>query len=164
MSLVQFCPKCWAINVMEATTCEQCAAPLAPDEPVLYDQKLLRALHHPVTETREMAARLLGYRRDRHALPALTTRLFEETDTGVLCAISSALGQLGSCQAVAALAKRLAQPNALVVALALVDALAALTESGCWEALDVLKSPQVVSERVAREIAAKVAIYNLLYY
>lgn len=164
MALMQFCPNCWAVNPMEAAVCEQCGTPLAPGEPVLYDQKLMRALSHPVPDTREMAARLLGQRRDQAALPILQARLFEETDIGVLCASSLALGRLGDCRAVAVLAKRLAQPNALVVALAIVDALVTLAGIGCWEAQDVLKAPPAVSERVAQEIAARLKTLNLLYY
>jgi HEAT repeat protein len=164
MPLVRFCPGCWAENLMDAAACEQCGAMLVPGQPVFYDQKLMRALAHPVPEIREMAARLLGQRRDRHALPVLQARLGEETDSGVRCAISRALGQLGDCQAVAALAGRLAQPGSLVAALTIVDALAALAGTGCWEALDALKTPPAVSERVAQEIAARLEALNLLYY
>ncbi len=111
-----------------------------------------------------MVAMLLGLRQDRHALPVLLARLLEESDIGVLCAISKALGQLGDCQAAALLAKRLAQPNALMVALTIVDALAALARTGCWEALNVLKTPPPVPERVAQEITARLETLNLLYY
>ena len=107
---------------------------------------------------------LLGQRQDRHALPVLLSRLLEETDIGVLCAISQALGQLGDCQVVTSLTKRLAQPLGLVVALTIVDVLATLAQRGCWEALDVFKAPPLVAERVAKEIAVKLETLNLLYY
>jgi HEAT repeat protein len=107
---------------------------------------------------------LLGQRQDRHAVPILMARLLEETDIGVLCAISQALAQLGDCQAVSSLTKCLAQPHALEVALAIVDALASLAQMGCWGALEVLKAPPLVSESVEKEIAAKVATLNMLYY
>ena len=164
MSLIRFCSNCWAENPIGATVCDRCGRPLTETEPIFYDQKLMRALHHPVPETREMAAMLLGQRRDRHALPVLLARLLEETDIGVLCAISQALGQLGDCRAVPSLAKRLAQPLALVVALTIVEALAALAQAGCWEALDVLKAPPPVFERVAEEITARLETLNRLYY
>jgi hypothetical protein len=111
-----------------------------------------------------MAAMLLGQRRDLHALPVLLSRLLEETDMGVLCAISKTLGQLGDCRAVASLAQRLAQPQALVVALTIVDALAALARTGCWEALEVLKAPPTVTERVAHEITARLETLDRLYF
>jgi HEAT repeat protein len=164
MPLMQFCSTCWAENPMGTTVCDRCGTSLAEIEPIFYDQKLMRALDHPVAETREMAAMLLGQRRDRHALPVLISRLLEETDIGVLCAISQALGQLGDCRAVASLAKRLAQPVALVVALTIVDVLAALAQTGCWEALDVLKAPPPVPERVAKEITTRLETLNRLYY
>ena len=164
MPLIQFCSKCWAANLFGATVCDRCGTPLSETEPIFYDQKLMRALADPVPETREMAAMLLGQRRERHALPVLLSRLLEETDIGVLCAISIALGQLGDCLAVPSLAKRLVQPHALVVALTIVDALATLAQKGCWEALDVLKAPPAVSERVAKEIAARLETLNLLYF
>ncbi len=164
MSLIQFCSSCWAENLLGAPMCERCGTPLSETEPIFYDQKLMRALYHPIPETREMAAMLLGQRQDRQALPVLMSRLLEETDIGVLCAISQALAQLGNCQAVTSLAKRLAQPHALVVALTIVDALATLAQRGCWEALDVLKAPPPVTERVAKEIEVKLEKLNLLYY
>jgi HEAT repeat protein len=164
MPLIQYCPNCWAENLIDATVCDQCGTSLAETEPISYDQKLMRALHHPVPEVREMAAMLLGQRRDQHALPVLMSRLLEETDIGVLCAISKALGQLGDCRAVASLSRRLAHPSALVVALTIVDALAALARTGCWEALGVLKAPPAVPERIAQEITARLKTLNLLYY
>jgi HEAT repeat protein len=164
MPLIQYCSNCWAENLIGATVCERCGTSLSETEPIFYEQKLMRALHHPVPETREMAAMLLGQRRDRHTVPVLMSRLLEETDIGVLCGISIALGQLGDCQAVTSLAKRLTQPYALVVALTIVDALATLAQKGCWEALDVLKAPPPVAERVAREIAARLETLNLLYF
>lgn len=111
-----------------------------------------------------MAALSPGQRRDQQALPALLSRLHEETDTRVLCSISKALGQLRDCHAVASLAKRLAQPDAFVVSLTIVDSLAILAQLGCWEALDVLKTPPPVPERVAREISTTLETLNLLYY
>jgi HEAT repeat protein len=164
MPLLQFCSTCWAENLMEAPICTRCGTPLSETAPIYYEQKLMRALHHPLPETREMAATLLGYRRDMQALPILMSRLFEETDIAVLCAISKTLGQLGDCQAAAALSRRLAQPDALVVALTLVEALASLAQTGCWEALDVLKAPPSVPERVAKEIDMLLKTLNRLYY
>ncbi len=164
MPLMQFCSTCWAENLIDATVCDRCGTSLSEAEPIFYDQKLMRALHHPVPEVREMVAMLLGLRQDRHAVPVLLACLLEESDMGVLCAISKALGQLGDCQAAALLAKRLAQPNALVVALTIVDALAALARTGCWEALNVLKAPPPLPERVSQEITARLETLNLLYY
>ncbi len=164
MPLIQFCSNCWAENPSDAAVCDRCGTSFAETEPIFYDQKLMRALHHPVPETREMAARLLGQRRDQQALPVLLSRLFEETDIGVLCAIGQALGQLEDCRAVAALAQRLAQPGALVVALTIVDALATLAQTGCWEALNALKAPPPVPERVAQEITVRLETLNRLYY
>jgi HEAT repeats len=164
MPLIQFCSNCWAENLLGVTVCERCGTPLSETEPIFYDQKLMRALYHPIPQTREMAAMLLGQRQDRHALPVLLSRLHEETDIGVLCAISQALGQLGDCEAATSLEKRLAQSLALVVALTIVDALATLALRGCWEALDVLKAPPSVAERVAKEIAVKLETLNMLYY
>ena len=160
MPLIQYCSNCWAENTIDATVCDRCGTSLSDTEAIFYDQKLMRALHHPVPETREMAAMLLGQRQDQHALPVLMSRLLEETDIGVLCAIGKALGQLGDCRAVASLSKRLA----LVVALTIVDALAALARTGCWEALDALKAPPTVPERVAQKITAMLKTLNQLYY
>ena len=105
MPHMQFCSNCWAENLIGATVCDRCGTPLAQSEPLPYDQKLIRALHHPIPEMRDMAAILLGQRGNRHALPVLLSRLREETDIGTLCAIIQALAQLGDCEAVTSLAR-----------------------------------------------------------
>ena len=51
-----------------------------------------------------------------------------------------------------------------MVALSIVDDLAMLAKKGCWEALGVLKAPPPVVERAAKEITAKLATLNSLYY
>jgi HEAT repeat protein len=164
MPQFRFCSHCWAENLLDATVCDRCGKELVETEQsVSYAQKLLWALHHPVPDVREMAALLLGLRRDMPAFPVLIACLEEETDIGVLCAICKALGQLGDCRAAETLTRRLGQPNALQVALALVDALAALAQTGCWEALRALKMPPPVSERVAEAIATKLKPLDRLY-
>ena len=60
MPLIQYCPNCWAEHLIDATVCERCTTSLSETAAMFYDQKLMRALHHPVPETREMAAMLLG--------------------------------------------------------------------------------------------------------
>jgi HEAT repeat protein len=163
MPLIQYCPNCWAENLLYVTACDRCGTALAESGPIFYDQKLMRALHHPIPETRAVAATLLGQRRDLQALPVLLSRLLEETDMGVLCAISKTVGQLGDCRAVAPLAQCLAQLQALVVALSIVDALAALAGTGCWEALEVLKAPPTLTERVTHEITTRLKTLERLY-
>ncbi|HCI81665.1 MAG TPA: hypothetical protein DHW02_18465 [Ktedonobacter sp.] len=164
MPLIQFCPSCWGGNLIDATICVRCRTPLSATRPIFYEQKLMRTLHHPLPEMREMAAILLGQRRDQQALPVLLSCLLEETDTDVLCAISKTLGQLGDCRAVAPLVQCLAQPHSLIVTLTIVDALAALASMGCWEALDVLKVPPPIAERVAEAITARLETLNRFYY
>src|SRR6266536_2725096 len=153
MPHMQVCSNCWAENLIDAPICEHCGRPLSEIEPVSYDQKLIQALHHSIPEMREMAAILLGQRRNRDALPVLLSSLLEETDIGMLCAIIQALAQLEDCRAVTSLAKRLAQPHALVVALTIVNALAALAQTGCWEGLNVLKVPLLGLKGLAKELA-----------
>lgn len=164
MPHMQVCSNCRAENLLGAAVCERCGAPLSKTESNSFDQKLIQALQQPIPEMRDMAAILLGQRGNRQALPVLLSRLREETDIGTLNAIIQALAQLGDCEAVSSLAKRLARPLALEVALAIADALASLAQMGCWEALNVLKAPPPVSESVAKEIAAKLATLNMLYY
>jgi HEAT repeat protein len=161
---VQFCSNCHAENLLDAAVCERCGTPLSETGSNSFDQKLILALQQPNPEMRDMAAILLAQRGNRYAIPVLLSRLREETDIGTLNAIIQALAQLGDCEAVSSLTKCLAQPHALEVALAIVDALASLAQMGCWEALNVLKAPPPVSERVEKEIAAKLATLTMLYY
>ncbi len=164
MSLMQFCPNCWTENPFEARTCERCGAELSETEMISSDQQLMQALHHPVPETREMAAIILGLRHDQQAVSVLMVRLQEEKDIEVLCAISKSLGQLGDCRAVVSLLQCLTQPCVLTVALTIVDALATLARSGCKEAWNALKTPLPVSERVAQEITTRLEAVERLYF
>lgn len=146
MQLMPFCSHCRTENLHRASVCERCGTSLSETEPMSSDQKLIQALRHPLPEMQEMAAILLGQHRNRLARPVLLFHLREETDIGVLCAIIQALAQLEDCEAVPSLARRLAHPRALAVALNVVDALAVLAQTACWEALEVLKAPPPVSD------------------
>ena len=74
MPLMQACSTCRTENRSGATVCERCGMPLSETEPSSYDQKLIQALHHPIPEMQDMAAILLGQRRNRQALPVLLSR------------------------------------------------------------------------------------------
>jgi HEAT repeat protein len=134
MPHMQVCSNCWAENLIGATVCDRCGTPLSEIEPISYDQKLIRALHHPIPEMREMAAILLGQRRNRDALPVLLSSLLEETDIGMLCAIIQALAQLEDCRAVTSLAKRLAQPHANAQSAVLLTGFTRIEECGMYTA------------------------------
>ncbi len=154
MPVIRFCPTCWAENAFDATICYRCGASLIDDETLSYDEKLMQALHHPIPDVREIAATILGQHRHQEALPALISRLSEETDIGVLCAICGALGKLGDCRVVTPLIQRLAQPLAIVVARAIIRALGALAQSGCREAQQALEQASPLSDSLSEEIAA----------
>ncbi len=55
-----FCPSCWAVIWLADPVCPRCGAELASLSVRGYEEKLLAALDHPVTEVRERSALLLG--------------------------------------------------------------------------------------------------------
>jgi len=73
-----FCPDCWKILPAEVKICPFCGYDLAAAETRSYPERLIGALHHPVPETRQLAAEILGELRYRPASEPLLARAREE--------------------------------------------------------------------------------------
>lgn len=67
--LTYYCPNCWTIVEENQKVCPNCGYSLADFAHFDFDDKLIAALHHPVTERRIMAAQVLGNRQCKRALP-----------------------------------------------------------------------------------------------
>ena len=166
MPHVQFCSNCRAENLLDAAVCERCGTPLSETEPNSFDQKLILALHQPIPETRDMAAILLAQRRKSACAPGLAVTSASKRPTSVCSAPSARLWH--NLETVEAVCITCQTPGATTCTRGGTRPLSMPWQRsprwGCWEALDVLKAPPPVTERVAKEIAVKLATLNLLYY
>jgi hypothetical protein len=76
--MTYFCPDCWKIIPAEVKTCPFCGCNLAAAGERSYPERLIGALHHPIPETRVLAAEILGELQYRPALAPLMERAREE--------------------------------------------------------------------------------------
>jgi hypothetical protein len=110
--MTYFCPACWKIIPAGTTICPFCDYDLADADARSYPQRLICALHHPVPETRELAAEILGELRYSPALEPLMERAREELqqhrpDVYFLSALLRSAQRLGASeQELQALAKK----------------------------------------------------------
>jgi uncharacterized protein YlaI len=74
-----FCPECLAEVDPKVDRCPVCGAPTDVDERT-YEQKLIRALDHHLSDRRRLAARLLGEMRSRAAVPRLADVALDPSD------------------------------------------------------------------------------------
>ncbi len=58
--LTYYCPHCWAIVSETDTVCPACGYELEQFQQLPFEEKLLGALHHAVSERQIMAAQILG--------------------------------------------------------------------------------------------------------
>src|SRR5512135_1720063 len=79
-----YCPHCWKEIEAGAIQCPHCLYALADHERLSYEEKLLRALGHPIRENRMLAIQLLGELRSTAALPAFEAILRAEEDPYVV--------------------------------------------------------------------------------
>jgi HEAT repeat protein len=92
--MTHFCPECWRSVPEGARQCPHCGSDLGND--LSYEDKLLRALQHPVPETRYLAVQLLGDIRSTRAVPEFARILAEERDPYLLRAVLRALAEINS--------------------------------------------------------------------
>jgi HEAT repeat protein len=91
-----FCPYCWQQVAEADEVCPACGADIMEFTRLPYRQKLLRALHHPVADTRLTAIQQLGELRAAEALPDYERLLETEEDFYVLREVLAALAKLDS--------------------------------------------------------------------
>jgi hypothetical protein len=75
--MTYFCPGCWKIIPADAMICPFCGCDLAAAGKRNYPERLIGALHHPVPETRQLAAEILGELRYGPACEPLLARARE---------------------------------------------------------------------------------------
>jgi hypothetical protein len=108
-NMTYFCPGCWKIIPASAKVCSFCGCDLAAAAARSYPERLIGSLHHPVPETRLLAAEILGRLRYAPAIAPLLARAREELqercpDIPLLAALLRSARDLGAsaeeCQAI----------------------------------------------------------------
>jgi HEAT repeats len=75
-----WCFSCYAINPRQEGACVRCGCPVQGPPGLSFDDRLVWALGHPDGDRALLAAKTLGSRRVRSALPALRAVVEEDRD------------------------------------------------------------------------------------
>lgn len=103
----QICPECYRLMPLAATRCPDCGADLSAFSAQQYRDKLLAALHHPLSEVRMRAIIALGWRGERAAAEALAEcALRHPADVVEGLEVVASLRQIDAPQALAMLSER----------------------------------------------------------
>ncbi len=113
-----YCPSCWSEINPGDDSCPRCSYGMRDFDNLSYEMKLLRALDHPIRETRMMAIQLLGELRSALALPAFNSILRSEKDIYVIREIARSLARIGNDQSLALLETLKSHGSSLVGKLA----------------------------------------------
>ena len=114
--LTFYCPQCWQTIGEESTQCPSCGYLLADYHALSYEDKLLRAIWHPVAERRLMAIRILGEMRSQKALPDFDMMIRNETlqEYFLLSELLNAVGKIGGPYSLEILKAATTHPSLLV--------------------------------------------------
>lgn len=91
--MTYYCTNCWFEISPQTETCPKCGVAQSTLQKEDFNQKLLRALHHPEPETVIRAATILGERRVNEAVPILESFANSGTDPFIRTAAITALGK-----------------------------------------------------------------------
>jgi HEAT repeat protein len=119
-----YCPSCWT-EVGNASVCPACGAELRQFSDESYEEKLIRALHHPEPTVPIRVAAILGELHSRAAVEPLIEMALSSTDPYIQEAAVTALGTIGDARALPCL-DQLSREGALRVKIAAGLALNAL--------------------------------------
>jgi HEAT repeat protein len=90
-----YCPNCWNEIDPKLTVCPHCGANQEALSEEEYDEKLIRALHHPEPMTPIRAAFILGERGVQRAVHDLEKVIEENRDPYLVQEAIEALGKIG---------------------------------------------------------------------
>ena len=94
-----FCPACWAETAGDDRVCPRCGVDMeAVQHGRDFTAKLIPPLDHPEPETRARAPLILGFRRERRAVPPLVRVVRESKDGLLVEAAVQALSRIGEPQ------------------------------------------------------------------
>ncbi len=98
MPVTYYCPSCWS-EVGSASVCPACGADLQHYVKERYEEKLIRALHHPEPTVPVRAAMILGDLRSKASVEPLIEVAASSRDPYIQEAAVDALGHIGDLRA-----------------------------------------------------------------
>lgn len=154
-----FCLECWSELGEDAVICPACGASVKEARGRNYVQKLIAALRHPVGETAEFAAQILGELEAQEAVPVLIETLGRSGEPYLQAAAARSLGDLQAAEAVPALCEVL-RSSYLVARIAAARALGRIATSEAVAALEEARQDRTESVRraVEEQLARRAAV------
>jgi len=117
--ITYYCPHCWTIVDEQMTTCSNCGYELGQFLELLYEDKLLASLKHPVQDIRLMAIKTLGDLGNQRAIPEFEQIIMNKNeDYYILRAVVLALENIPGSQSLTLLERAIEHPSDLVQRLA----------------------------------------------
>jgi len=114
MAVTWFCPICWYHTREPHETCPGCGYSFTSQEVETYEEKLIRALSHPVREQRMIAIGILGSIRYLPAIPVFDRIVRNEEDAYVVREVIGALKKIGTPECMAILFSLQDHPSVVV--------------------------------------------------
>jgi hypothetical protein len=114
MSVTWYCPVCWHHTGEQQTVCPGCGHSLMSHEFETYEERLMKALTHPVREQRMIAIETLGNIRYLPAVPKLELIVRNEEDAYVVCEVIRALMKIGTPECIQIIASLTDHPSVVV--------------------------------------------------
>lgn len=96
MSTTFFCPFCGISGQEDNEVCIRCGKSLDYWKEHPFEERLILTLHHPITEQRMLAIRILGQRRYGRAIPVFAEMIAAGQDVYTLREIVSALARINT--------------------------------------------------------------------
>lgn len=112
-----YCPNCWRWSPTVQERCPACGYALAEYQALSYDERLVRAVRHPVRENRMIAIEILGKRRYAPAVAVFADLLATERDYYTIREVARALRRIDSPESRMVLDRLRCHSSALVRAL-----------------------------------------------
>lgn len=117
--ITYYCPNCWEELSKQLAVCPHCSFPLEQYNALSYEEKLSKALHHPLHERRIMAAEVLGKLAYRQAMPIFKEIIeSEKEDYFFLAAILKAVSKIDHPDQMQILRRATHHPAPMVASLA----------------------------------------------
>jgi len=114
-----YCPHCWTVINKDNKICPNCGYNISEFLKSGYEDKLLAALHHSVSERKIMAAQILGIKESQRALPEFLKIITSgETDYYFLRAVLLATAKINHPNREVILQKAAKHPSRMVSDLA----------------------------------------------
>jgi len=112
-----YCPNCWRWSPTVQEVCPACGYTLADYHALSYDERLIRAVRHPIRENRMIAVELLGKRRYAPAVAVFAGLLSKERDYYMIREVARALCRIDTPESRAVLDRLRCHSSPLVRAL-----------------------------------------------